>query len=468
MRYNFSIEDLIPLLATGGLLTASMYHSILFYHNRIKLLGYYSLYLWSSLIFIILTNFSKDLVQHQSIYSFTMSAIVLWVSYSLYIRFILITTNPINKEHARYIRYTKRIWLIIPVGSLVNVTAYVAQNDLKLLFSILALLFNSGVLLYVIIILCILFKDKRHLVNQNILGGGICMVFFNIFNGIAMYNNGILFGITSLSYICFGYFTEIIFFSIAISYKMRFDLDEKYKALVKIKTQEIELEAEKKKLTDTILANHAAVQKERTKAIIEQRTLIGRKLHDELSGNLVAIKYLITDFKGKASSKAERERLENIEGEINFIYKETRNYSHELSLNIEVTKNKLAYDIDACLKKLENQFSNIGLINIHSSYHVADLTRLTIEQNNHLYFFIKEGIVNTIKHAKAQNIWVVIKITEDKCNFSFTDDGKGFIESSNNGIGISNLKQRARDLNTELEIKTDEKGTAITLSLALR
>lgn len=468
MLYNFSIDDLISFFTIGALLIVAIYHSVLFYYNRTKLLGSYSIYLWSSLLFIVFANVTKNLDPKQTIIGFAISSMVLWLSYLLYFRFILSTINPVKIEQSKWISNSNRNWLFLPICTIVNVIAYIVPKNISPIFSIIALLFNGLILLYGMIVLNIIFKEKRHITNRNLLGGGICMLFFNVFNGIAMYNNGALFGIISISYICLGYFTEIIFFSIAISHKMRFDLDEKYKALAKIKDQELELEMEKKKASDILISHDFEIQNERTKTIIEQRTSIGRRLHDDLSGSLVALRFLVQDFKVKATSDEEKDKFKDLEAEISNIYKEARNYSHELSKNPTLADSKISYDIVAYLKKLEEQFLNIGLLTMQINLNQNDINeKLNVIQTKNVYFLLKECISNTIKHSAAKNIWIDIEFNKNKCKVYFSDDGGGSKAAENEGLGIKGMKESAKHLNGTLELTNTPTGLSISIEFVI-
>lgn len=464
MLYNFSIDDLISFFTIGALLIVAIYHTVLLYYNRIKLLSSYSIYLWASLLFVIFANVTKNLNPNQAKIGFAISSSILWFSYLLYFRFILITISPFKIKKSTPLRYANSNWLIFIIGAVVNIIAFVAPKNLTAIFSTIAFLYNGFILLFGITILFILFKEKRNFVNKNILGGSICMLFFNVFNVIARYNNENLFGIPSISYICLAYFTEIIIFSIAISYKMKFDLDEKYKTLAKIKIQELELEIEKKKASDILLTHTLAIQNQRTKAIIEQKTVIGRKLHDDLSGSLVTLRYLIQDFRAKAKDANDKEKYDILEAEISNIYKDTRNYSHELTINTETADNEISYDILNYLEKVAEQFAAVGLVAIQINMNAEEINNnLDSKQTRQLYFILKECITNTIKHTTAKNIWISAQFIENNCKINFKDDGNGFNVSQPEGLGIKGIRESINELNGSFEINTSNQGTTVSI-----
>lgn len=68
-----------------------------------------------------------------------------------------------------------------------------------------------------------------------------------------------------------------------------------------------------------------------------------------------------------------------------------------------------------------------------------------------IYRVVCECINNTIKHAKAKNISVDIKVTDQFMTVNYSDDGKGFdlskTMSENKGIGLLNMQSRIKSLN---------------------
>lgn len=82
-----------------------------------------------------------------------------------------------------------------------------------------------------------------------------------------------------------------------------------------------------------------------------------------------------------------------------------------------------------------------------------------------LFRILQEFFSNTIKHSKASNLNVRLQYSENNLNITAEDDGVGF-EDTNDfmGIGLKNMKMRAKLINSSLEIKS-EKGRGTTLNL---
>ncbi|PWS30567.1 sensor histidine kinase [Pedobacter paludis] len=467
MLYQFYWDDLIPIFTIGALLITAIYHINLFYFNRIQLLGNYSLYLWISLFFLLqATGTLNGKIDKTPILPYILCTSTLWSSYLIYLNFIVSTLRLRNKNQSFLITYTRKNWIIFPLCVFVHAAKYIVPVEMEQATSILAFVFDSGILLSSIMIIFTLYKEKRDVFNSYILWGAVCTVFFNTFTAFSVYNGGHLFNFTSLTFISLGYFVQIIFFSLAISYKMKIDTEEKYAALESASIKTIALEAEKKKASEILLTHDFNLKNERTKAVTEQRVIIGRKLHDDLSGSLVSLRYLISDYKRRATTENERKGFHEVELEVESLYVQTRNYSHQLSSPLKTSEDRLSYNLSEYLNKIETQFLESGLLRIYTQFNDFEIaTRLSANQSQHVYFWLKECFVNTIKHAEASSIWIEIFFTQLDCVINFKDDGKGFeLSEKTTGMGLTNLQSRTDELKGRLKIQSDFNCTELQLT----
>ncbi len=64
-------------------------------------------------------------------------------------------------------------------------------------------------------------------------------------------------------------------------------------------------------------------------------------------------------------------------------------------------------------------------------------------------------INNTIKHAEASQVHIVLKRTDNNLVLSYKDDGIGFDETNiSYGLGLENMQSRARSIHAQSNIKT--------------
>lgn len=90
-----------------------------------------------------------------------------------------------------------------------------------------------------------------------------------------------------------------------------------------------------------------------------------------------------------------------------------------------------------------------------------------VEQD--LYYMLREGLMNIIRHSQASRADVVLKQTETEIRGSLIDDGVGFdpsVATNEQGVGLPSMKERINRLGGELEIQSSPgKGSMISFVL---
>lgn len=90
-----------------------------------------------------------------------------------------------------------------------------------------------------------------------------------------------------------------------------------------------------------------------------------------------------------------------------------------------------------------------------------------VEQD--LYYMLREGLMNIIRHSQASRADVVLKQTETEIRGSLIDDGVGFdpsVATNEQGVGLPSMKERINRLGGELEIQSSPgKGAMISFVL---
>jgi signal transduction histidine kinase len=118
--------------------------------------------------------------------------------------------------------------------------------------------------------------------------------------------------------------------------------------------------------------------------------------------------------------------------------------------------------LNATLKQLINTTEkNTGVICSFES--IEEIEILDMEIKTNIYRIFQECINNTLKHANATALRIDIVQEANKFIFSYRDNGVGMSKSDMTGMGLLNMKERAKIIkgNLTIESNIDQKGTLI-------
>lgn len=120
---------------------------------------------------------------------------------------------------------------------------------------------------------------------------------------------------------------------------------------------------------------------------------------------------------------------------------------------------------------LQNELFDVG-----ESFQKATNVALSLQFGNwpktfsrelDLFFtsFLQEGLTNSLKHGNADAIEVICSATADDVIMSIGDNGKGALPPLRKGIGLSGIEDYVEALQGHVDIKTDENGFRIAVSI---
>jgi signal transduction histidine kinase len=103
---------------------------------------------------------------------------------------------------------------------------------------------------------------------------------------------------------------------------------------------------------------------------------------------------------------------------------------------------------------------------------VGDDLELSLDDRQVIVIFrmIQEVLNNILKHAHATSIKISLEAREEFTLITIKDDGVGFdpyaLDEEKTGIGLKNMKQRARDINGKVTINTAPgQGTEVVITI---
>jgi signal transduction histidine kinase len=200
------------------------------------------------------------------------------------------------------------------------------------------------------------------------------------------------------------------------------------------------------------IAKHYEEEIVKTQLEIREETF--RKISWELHDN---IGQLLTLAKIQLQNSSTKEDVKNT---LDKSLKELRALSK--NINPDVLENILLTDA------LQLEIARFNKLNFIKATCIIKGTQIKMDSRVEIVFFriLQEFFSNTIKHARATHLSVILNFSNDKLTIIAEDDGQGFDANkiSYSGIGLANIKSRAKLVNAQLTIKSQLNiGTKLTI-----
>lgn len=168
---------------------------------------------------------------------------------------------------------------------------------------------------------------------------------------------------------------------------------------------------------------------------------IGREIHDNVGQKLTLASLYTQRLLYARQAEYQEQAVTEISKIINDSLQDLRQLSKSL-VQPELAQKSL-FEL---LTQESVQVNQAGMCQLQINMHPSDLF-FSVSAKNNLFRLAQEFIQNSLKHAFCQHIWIDIQQKDDIVYFHFTDDGKGFdIHTKITGIGLSNIKRRANEL----------------------
>ncbi len=203
-------------------------------------------------------------------------------------------------------------------------------------------------------------------------------------------------------------------------------------------------------------------------AVQEERRRISRELHDRVLQLLTTIQLRSELCLNELKSKPEQ-----LERELKTIAEAAHKAATEIrSLLLEKQVVHLAAgSLERRLKdEMEIFRARTGL---KLEFECAiDAHDLPYEVEQELYFALREGIINAIRHSRASELNLSLTQNQTTCCVDLRDNGVGFDKSSvvsGGGFGLKGMRERIEKVGGHLAIETAPgKGTCISIEVPLR
>ncbi|RYD99998.1 MAG: hypothetical protein EOP54_01965 [Sphingobacteriales bacterium] len=181
----------------------------------------------------------------------------------------------------------------------------------------------------------------------------------------------------------------------------------------------------------------------------EEQGKLARDLHDDLSASLISAMH-ITEFASQKTDPAEvLTYIQELHKRISTIYHSVRDKSHQISRQATDEEND---HFEESVKRIMDA-ALIATFNRQLNIEKEASRLLTIEQRVELIKILQEAVANILKHSKATEVKVYLWQEEKQLIFQVSDNGIGFTTNTMPfGFGIGSLKKRAKSLQGELQL----------------
>ena len=195
-------------------------------------------------------------------------------------------------------------------------------------------------------------------------------------------------------------------------------------------------------------------------ALMHERTVIARELHDSLAQALSYLKIQVTRLQ-KAVEKQDRAVIDDVSTELreglNSAYKQLRELL--TTFRLKVDGSGLYNALQTTVKQLSEQ-SDLA---VKLDYRLNDIP-LAPHEEIHLLQIIREASQNAVNHSQGEHLHITLtQPAGSDIELTISDDGIGIPENAEklNHYGLAIMQERSRNLGGELEMRQRQEGGTI-------
>ena len=201
----------------------------------------------------------------------------------------------------------------------------------------------------------------------------------------------------------------------------------------------------------------------------EERKRIARELHDGTSQSLTSLMFILKAIQ-QSNDLDEIRKLTGTYREVLYnTLEEIQKISYELR---PMTLDKLG--IEEAIKRYINDLRRHLQINIKYESINCKFSSFSPDIETTVYRIVQEALTNAVRHARPQNIEVILSSDDQYVEMTVKDDGEGFElekvqQNWEKALGILGMIERASLLRGELDIDSvPGQGTTVKLKLPLK
>ena len=210
------------------------------------------------------------------------------------------------------------------------------------------------------------------------------------------------------------------------------------------------------------LVRRQQLEKEIAVVAEEERSRVGRELHDSLGQHLAGTGLLAETI------------ANHLEKENSSIQPTARKVVRLIDQGIELTREiarglySSELDGDGLFSALESLSRSVGKGQVKCEFEHSGKPPRSKELATQVYWVAREAVTNALKHGQPQHVWIHLRTTDDYLRLKIEDDGRGLSQSTReDGIGLKVMAQRAELAGGRLRIEKAVQGTVVHCEIPL-
>ncbi len=198
----------------------------------------------------------------------------------------------------------------------------------------------------------------------------------------------------------------------------------------------------------------------------QERTRIAREIHDDLGGNLTAIKMALTMLTQRLPADQPQliERAEYVDALVD----RTIDAVHRISLDLRPSM--LDFGLVAALEWQSREFEKQNGISCAFTSNEREIA-LSLDHATALFRIFQEALTNIAKHARASQVTVRLQRLDALITLTIADNGRGIAaadRSKPESFGLRGMNERARALGGTMTLSdAPGGGSVVTIKIAL-
>lgn len=206
---------------------------------------------------------------------------------------------------------------------------------------------------------------------------------------------------------------------------------------------------------------------EQQRLMDQERSRIAQDLHDELGADVTEISMLATRVQGNPGNDEGHQCLEQLAGKS----REMVSKLEEIVWAMNPEHDSVGALVSYCLFYADRflQLAGIKLV-VDTSEEARDLA-VEARMRHQLFLVFKEALANVVRHSKATEVRIVVRVDHARLQVELADNGVGMQTSTTDapgGHGLANMRRRLEQIGGRFEISGEAgQGTTVRFSATL-